>query len=119
MSEMILQLREAVGNGRGWIKFLGYVSFISGILFCITIIGAIIGWLPIWLGRILLRVSAKADRILQEENEDALVEYLQELAHWFRISGILTIIYLGLVVLGIVGGVVAMAIFGFSAMPKP
>jgi hypothetical protein len=41
--------------GRGWLKFLGVISIIQGVLTAFSIVGILICWIPIWLGILLLR----------------------------------------------------------------
>ena len=35
---------------KGWIKFLSVMFIINGAFQCLSIIGAVIGWIPIWIG---------------------------------------------------------------------
>jgi len=46
-------------NTSGWLKFLGVLAIISGILTALTIIGIIIAWLPIWLGVCLFQAGGR------------------------------------------------------------
>ena len=46
-------------NAKGWMKFVGVLSIIYGVLVALSIIGILIAWLPIWIG-ILLFQSASA-----------------------------------------------------------
>lgn len=83
-----------------WMKFVGTVMLILGILYSLPIITLIISWVPILLG-IKLRKSAEALTLWQSNNSDinALNTGLGELKTFFLINGVLMIISLGFLVL--------------------
>ena len=43
----------------GWIRLLGIAAIIQGILFCLTVVGLVVAWLPIWLGLLLTRTGRR------------------------------------------------------------
>ena len=49
-------------SSKGWIKFLGILMIIYGVIAAMTIVGIIFAWLPIWLGVLL---NQTANRIEQ------------------------------------------------------
>ena len=42
-------------QSKGWLKFLGVLSILQGIMAAITLVGLVIAWLPIWIGVVLHR----------------------------------------------------------------
>ncbi len=79
-------------NSAGWITFLGWVMIIQGILACLTIIGIVFGWLPIWMGILLKGAGEKLKSGFATSNNGELYESSRSLANYFTIMAILTII---------------------------
>ena len=95
-------------QAKGWIRFLGIVLLVAGILYAITIIGLIVAWLPIWLGVLLIQVSGRLNAAYLAGDEPSLWDALWKLKTFFIVSGVATLIYLILFALA-----VAMALAGF------
>lgn len=96
----------------GWLIMLGWVSIVSGVIICLTIIGLIIGWLPIWMGILLKGAGENLKAGFQTGNEGNLYQASQHLSTYFLIIGILTLIglvinmlYIGFIVLAILAGI--------------
>jgi len=96
----VSDLSWPLAQGAGWVKFIGILLIILGALMCITIIGAVIGWFPIWVGVIFTRSADAIGRAHQNNDPVALKESLGKLGTLFVIQGVLNII-------SIVGGVIA------------
>ncbi len=84
-------------EARPWIKFLGVMSVISGVLLCVSCYGIIIGWLPIWLGVVLLQAGNSINNANHDKQQ--LIVLMQKLKTYFLINGILMIIYIVFAVL--------------------
>jgi len=86
-------------RGRGWITFLGVMAIIYGGMACMTIIGAVVGWLPLWVGILLTQAASR----LREGGESGSVEELRAGADKLRLAckifGITLIVGIALVVL--------------------
>lgn len=94
----------------GWIAFLGWVCIILGVIYCLTIIGLIIGWLPIWMGVLLKGTADKLKLGFQTGSEAELHAASKNLGTYFVILGILTLIavvinllYIGVLLMALVG----------------
>ena len=77
---------------RGWLKFLGILNIISGILICLTIVGILIAWLPIWIGSLLFASARRLEELGASDNEDLALESLKKIALYFKINGIVAIV---------------------------
>jgi hypothetical protein len=97
-------------SAKGWMKLVGVLLIVYGVLTALTIIGLVVAWLPVWMG-ILLFQSAKAVEICYEQSDPAfLTESLNKLKTYFTIMGVLTLIGLILGILSFVlGGLGALA----------
>ena len=93
---------EPIFSVQLWIRILGFAAMIIGVLYCLSIIGLIIGWLPIWLGVILLRTSKSIDSVVADESEQAAFELVSQIALFFKIVGIAALILFVVVLLGLV-----------------
>jgi len=97
-SETIKDLASYLAASAKWMKLLGVMSLISGILVCLSIVGAIVGWLPIWIGLILMKAANAARHAEMTGDQSALAESLDRLRLGFKIYGILTLINLVIMV---------------------
>ena len=109
------QLVASATKSKGWMKFLGIIMIISGALTAISIVGILWAWIYIWLGILLLQAGNKATELLASKSPENLVEYQNKLSSFFQISGILTIVALGLAVIALI----IASIMGFSMFNMP
>lgn len=97
-------VREAglpIYQSKGWLKFLGILSIIQGIMIAMTILGIIIAWLPIWIGVVLYQTATTIESAHVSGSKEMLQQALGKLRLYFTIQGILTL-------LGLVAGALAM-----------
>jgi len=88
---------QPIYASKGWMKFLGIMLIVYGVLAALTIIGLIFAWVPIWIGVLLMQSAKKAEIAYQVGDEADAVESLTKLKTIFTIYGIVSII--GLVVM--------------------
>lgn len=98
----------------GWLKFLGILNIIAGVLYCLTIVGIIFGWLPIWIGISLNKASASLQMGYARRSQVEIRTGMEALALVVKIFGVLAIIglvinvlYFGFIILAVVGGAVS------------
>jgi hypothetical protein len=90
-TELVQRIGLPVQQSKGWLKFLGIMSILWGVvsvLFTLGI-GIVFAWLPIWMGVLLYQAAALADRAHATGDEASLVASLSKLKLYFVISGIL------------------------------
>lgn len=93
------QVSEPMYHAKGWLKFFGILSIIGGVLYCLTIVGAVVGWIPIWIGVLLLKTAGGLESGFASGRTRDIREGFDKLRLAFKIYGILTIIGFGLMVL--------------------
>jgi hypothetical protein len=98
-SALIKEIAQPIFEAKGWMKFLGVLMIIYGVLTACTIIGIIFAWLPIWLGVILFQAGSKIDGAYHAGNKAELLASLGKLKTFFLIYGILALIGLALTVI--------------------
>jgi hypothetical protein len=109
--------RDNARGLKGWLKFIGVLNIIAGAINALSLIGILWAWLPIWLGILLVQAGSRADEYAARGDEAALTGLLAKLKNYYLISGIFTIIWLGIIVLaGIVVLILTMA--GMLSMPE-
>lgn len=74
-----------------WLKILGVFFIAYGVFACITIIGLLIGWLPIWLGLLLISSGKQLDSLKEKDNTENAVESIERISLFFKISGIVAL----------------------------
>ncbi len=105
-------IRDQIKSTRGWMTFMGVMQIVIAALYTIMTvgIGIIIMWVPFLLGLYLIRASNRAKMYLEMGNISDLAEYHKQLKNFFQVSGIMSIVSIGLLILF---GIIAAAI-GFS-----
>lgn len=106
------RLLAIAGQSKGWLKFIGVLLIIYGIITALTIVGIIIAWLPIWMGVLLFQAGSRADTAALTKDSSQLVPMMDKLRVYFMIQGVLILIVLVALVIGfIVSGGALFSIF--------
>ena len=88
---MIKDFASYLSANRGWIKFFGVLSIIQGSLLCLSIAGALIGWLPIWLGVTVFQSAKAAELAERTGSQEYMEEALYRLGFFFKLNGIVVV----------------------------
>jgi hypothetical protein len=115
-SRIIQELSAPIYQARGWLKFLGVLSIISGIGGALSIVGILFAWLPIWMGVIMFQAGSSIDSAGQFGDKYAFLRSLGGLKTYFMLQGILTLvgIFLALTMLCIM---FVLPLLGFTLIP--
>ena len=100
---LLREVGSPLYEGRGWIKFLGIMSIVQGVIAAITLFGILIAWLPIWVGILLYQSATKMERAYANGDKSGFYESMSKLKLYFMIQGITTVI-------GIVIAIFAMSV---------
>lgn len=101
---IIRELSLPLSQSKGWMKLLGVLSIIYGILTAISIIGLVVAWLPIWMGVLLFQAASAIDEAQMGGDKEAMVRSMAKLKTYFTIMGVLTIIGIIFMIIGFVTG---------------
>lgn len=96
----IRELATPLYNAKGWLKLVGVMMCIYGVITAITIVGLIVAWLPIWMGVLLFQTAGTIETAHDAEDEMAFLAAMAKLKTYFTIMGVLTLVGL---VLGVIG----------------
>ena len=109
-NEIVRELSAPLASGRGWIKFLGILSIVSGALGAISIIGILRAWLPIWLGVLLFQAASGMEQASINGDSATFVMAQNKLRLYFLINAVMIIIAFALAILFVLfGGMALMA----------
>ena len=104
---------EELSRASGWMKAMGILSIVGGILSAITIVGIIYAWLPIWMGVIVYQAGKSAQMASTNKDETKLIEVVSKIRLFFLISVIVGIVaYAIVIIVGII------YLFGLFSMMK-
>ncbi len=103
--ETLKRACRIAADSAGWMKLLGVLSIIQGVMIVFTLWGILIAWLPIWLGVILFRAANEAE-MSTAGLTGHLESYLKRLNKYFLIQGILALVMIvaGLIMAFVFGG---------------
>lgn len=96
-ADLVRELASTLGGRAGWIKFVAVMAIIIGVILCLTVIGALIGWIPIWMGVGLFKMAGSVEKAAYFGRKDDLEEALSRTGFFFKLNGIFIIAYIGLV----------------------
>ena len=118
---IIRELSTPLYEAKGWIKLVGVLSIIGGVLYIISIWGILICWLPIWMGILLLKVAQSAEEAHRSGNRADFSTAMAKLKTYFTITGILALIgiVIAVIAFAVAGGAMLMALRGGMAGSWP
>lgn len=107
---------EPLYRSKGWMKFIGVLCIIMGVMYGMTIAGLIVAWLPLWIGIVLLRAARQIQLAHDTQDTTALSLGLENIRKFFKITGVCFLLSL---ILGLIVVIAAVAAFflGFALMP--
>lgn len=90
--DLVREIGYPLYNCKGWMKFLGVMSIIGGVLQVFTIIGILFAWLPIWTGILLFQAASAAEQACETGNKYELNVSLSKLKTYFVIMGVISLL---------------------------
>jgi len=88
-------------SGGGWAQFMGILQIVGGAFFCLTCFGVVLGVPYILSGIEAFKGGEKANKI-PLNSDPALIEVTQHFIKHFKITGIVTVVFVGLYVAAII-----------------
>lgn len=112
-TDIVKDMSRHLFMAKGWMKLLGVLSIIQGVLLVFSIWGIIFCWLPIWVGIVLHRAAGRVEMAYLNGDRDMLRDATANLQRFFTINGVLALIYVV-----IMGSVLLIALLagGFGAL---
>jgi len=88
-NDLVKELSLPIYQSKGWMKLLGVVLIIQGVLAIFTIVGIIIFWLPVWLGILIFKAANFIEVAQLNGDKVQLLEALKKIKTFFIINGVL------------------------------
>lgn len=104
---VVANVMRPLHDAAGWMKLIGTLAIIYGVLVALTIVGLIIAWLPIWLGVLLNRAANESRAAAEAGDEGRAIAATRNLGTIFKVQGVLVLIGLILWAVGLVVLIVA------------
>ncbi|MFH1844151.1 MAG: DUF5362 family protein [bacterium] len=101
--QLVRELSAPLFAVKGWMRLLGVLSIIGGIITVFSLWGIVICWIPIWIGVLLLKAASAIELAQLNGDRDQLTQCLQQFRTYFTLQGVLSLIY---IVAGIIGFIV-------------
>src|SRR3972149_4546629 len=89
---IIKEISFPLYNCKGWMKLVGVMSIISGVIAALTIIGILFAWLPICTGALLFQSANAIGQAYETDSKPAMTRSLSKLKTYFIIMGVITLI---------------------------
>ena len=105
----IREVSLPIYQSRGWLRLLGVLSIISGVMSALSIVGILFAWLPIWVGVVLLQSASSVERAHLTGSKEVLFDSLGKLKMYFMIQGVTTLI-------GLIFGAIALFMVFFMGL---
>ena len=112
----IQELSAPIYQARGWLKFLGVLSIIGGVMQALSIVGIITAWLPIWMGVLMYQAGSSIDSAGQFGDKFAFLRSMGSLKTYFVLQGVLTLIGI-IVALTMLCIMFVLPLLGFTLIP--
>lgn len=111
IGNQVSRVMSPLNASAGWMKLLGTMSIIYGVLTALSIIGLLFAWLPIWMGVLTRKAAVQAQVAYASGDENAAVASTDSLRIIFKVQGIILLIMLifwaVMITIGIVAIIVA------------
>ena len=90
---------QTIASLKTWMKVYGIFLIVAGGIYCLSIVGLVVGWLPILLGYWLLKAGNSFHEFAQSGQFSSLEAGMGALRNHFLTVGIMLIIWLVFVLL--------------------
>ena len=107
--QLVREVSAPLFAAKGWMKFLGVLMIIYGVLIALTVVGIIICWLPIWIGVLLFQAATAAESTQASGSKMELYGAMSKLKTYFTIYGVLAL-------RGLVVSIIAIFIGGLASL---
>lgn len=99
------QIIEPIYQAKFWMKLIGIMMILSGVVTALSIVGLIVAWIPIWAGVVLMQAAGAAERAYAQNNAAEAMNATGRLKTYFTIFGVLILVYLVFVGLALLFGI--------------
>ena len=106
---VVADVMRPLSDAAGWMRLIGTMGIVYGVMIGLTIVGLIIAWLPIWMGVLLRRAANDANAASAGGDEMMAISSLKSLNTIFKVQGVLVLIGLLWLAVSIIGVILLVA----------
>jgi hypothetical protein len=107
MNPSVSTIMRPLSDAAGWMKLIGTLGIIWGVLLAFTIVGLIVAWLPIWMGILLRRAATESEIANRTGHESNAITATSSLHTIFKVQGVIVLVMLAFWTVGIVFAILA------------
>ena len=115
-NQTVQQLSVPIYQAKGWLKFLGVLSIISGVGQALSLVGILFAWLPIWMGVLMFQAGSNIESAAQFGDKFAFLRSMGSLKTYFVLQGVLTLIGI-LITVSMLCIMFVLPLLGFTLIP--
>jgi len=104
----IKPLAEPLYNVKNWMRLVGVLTISAGVLISLTVIGIVVGWIPILAGIALFQSASRVEEAVITGKAGNLTGALDKLGFYFKMTAAMRLVFFVLLFFAIVG-VIAIA----------
>ena len=104
----IKPLAEPLYNVKNWMRLVGVLTISAGVLLSLTVIGIVVGWIPILAGIALFQSASRVEEAVITGKAGNLTGALDKLGFYFKMTAAMRLVFFVLLFFAIVG-VIAIA----------
>jgi len=97
--KIVQQVSAPLYSAKGWMKLIGILLIVVGVVYALSIVGIIFAWIPIWLGILVTGAANKIDLAHKSGDKYSFIEAQKKIGLYFTIYGVITLIGLILTLL--------------------
>jgi hypothetical protein len=94
----VRELSVPIYQAKGWLKFLGILSIVGGVVQALSIVGILMAWLPIWMGVLMYQAGSNIEPAAQFGDKFGFYRSMNSLKTYFVLQGVLTLLGITIVV---------------------
>jgi hypothetical protein len=92
-------------------RLVGVLAISAGVLISLTVIGIVVGWIPILAGIALFQSASKVEEAVITGKASNLTGALANLGFYFKMTAVMRLVFFGLLFLAIVGVIAIAGVF--------
>jgi len=113
----IKPLAEPLSNVKSWMRLVGVLTISAGVLISLTVIGIVVGWIPILAGIALFQSASRVEEAVITGKAGNLTGALDKLGFYFKMTAVMRLVFFVLLFFAIIG-VIAIAGVVRSQQPR-
>jgi hypothetical protein len=113
----IKPVAEPLYNVKNWMRLVGVLTISLGVLISLTVVGIVVGWIPILAGIALFQSASKVEEAVITGKGSNLTDALEKLGFYIKMTAVIRLLFFGLLFFATLA-IIAMVGLARSGQPK-